>query len=108
MDFDANYDGMNSSKFQAKQQQHDTSEPAPTRHSEKKENPTRKMLESIEQESMSFSTYYGAMHTDDYIQQELMHQPLAYLLQSDLDTMHFYQAMKEPDKKEFVKAIVSE
>eukprot|EP00957_Ditylum_brightwellii_P124680 9503325-Ditylum_brightwellii.AAC.1 len=34
-----------------------------------------------------------------------MHQPLAYLLQSDPDTMRFHQAMKEPDKEEFVKAI---
>eukprot|EP00957_Ditylum_brightwellii_P153995 11721398-Ditylum_brightwellii.AAC.1 len=57
---------------------------------------------------MSFLTYYDAMHKDDYVQQELMQQPLAYLLQSDLDMMHFHQAMKKPDKEEFVKAIVSE
>eukprot|EP00957_Ditylum_brightwellii_P140011 10668845-Ditylum_brightwellii.AAC.1 len=66
------------------------------------------MLESIAQESISFSTYYDAMHKDDYVQHELMHQPLAYLLQSDLDMMQFHQAMKEPDEEKFVKAIASE
>eukprot|EP00957_Ditylum_brightwellii_P163315 12434992-Ditylum_brightwellii.AAC.3 len=48
------------------------------------------------------------MHEDNYVQQELMHQPLTYLLQSDLDTMHFHQVMKELEKQEFVKAIVLE
>eukprot|EP00957_Ditylum_brightwellii_P193040 14698496-Ditylum_brightwellii.AAC.1 len=108
MNFDANYDDINSNKFNVDQQEIEIAEPAQTKCSERKRNLIRKMLESIAQESMYFSTYYDAMHKDDYVQQELMHQPLAYLSQSDLNTMHFHQAMKEPDKEEFVKAIVLE
>eukprot|EP00957_Ditylum_brightwellii_P189215 14402458-Ditylum_brightwellii.AAC.1 len=98
---------MSSNKFHVKQQQDEILAPAPTRWSERIRNPTRKILESIAQESVSFLTYYDAMHKDDYVQQYLMHQPLAYLSQSDPDTMYFQHAMKEPDKEEFVKAIVS-
>eukprot|EP00957_Ditylum_brightwellii_P133687 10192844-Ditylum_brightwellii.AAC.2 len=37
-----------------------------------------------------------------------MQQPLAYLPQADPDTMQYHQAMKEPDKAQFIEAIVHE
>eukprot|EP00957_Ditylum_brightwellii_P188530 14352982-Ditylum_brightwellii.AAC.1 len=39
---------------------------------------------------------------------DMMQQPQAYLPQADTDTMHFYQAMKESDRQEFINAIVDE
>eukprot|EP00957_Ditylum_brightwellii_P010854 822814-Ditylum_brightwellii.AAC.1 len=37
-----------------------------------------------------------------------MQQPLAFLSQSDPDTMQYHQAMKQPDWAQFIKAIVRE
>jgi hypothetical protein len=48
------------------------------------------------------------MHGDEYRIQDEMADPIAFLAKADEDTMYFHQAMKAPDKKEFVKAIVKE
>ena len=78
-------------------------------------------LESREQESLNLkkafsavqdkqdnNQYYGAMHQEDYRTQENMQYPLASLARSDLDTMYFDQAMKEPNCKEFLNAAMRE
>ena len=48
------------------------------------------------------------MHQDDYKIQEDMQDPLVYLASSDPDTIYFDQAMKEPDRKEFLNAAIRE
>ena len=48
------------------------------------------------------------MHEDDYRLQEEMEDPIAFLASSNADTMYFDQAMKQPDCKEFIKAVVKE
>eukprot|EP00957_Ditylum_brightwellii_P199963 15243821-Ditylum_brightwellii.AAC.1 len=48
------------------------------------------------------------MHDDEYVQQDQIQQPLVYLSQSDLDTMQYHWAMKEPDHTQFIDAIVWE
>jgi hypothetical protein len=52
---------------------------------------------------------YDAMHKDDYKMQDDMTNPIAFLAQtSDPDTMYYHQAMKQPDRNEFVKAVIKE
>ena len=48
------------------------------------------------------------MHEDNYRIQDEMEDPLAYRASSDPDTMYFDQAMKEPDRKEFINASIKE
>jgi hypothetical protein len=80
-----------------------------------------RMLESVQQEGLAFAAernyiqeeeaeerYYDAMHEDEYRIQDDMTDPIAFLAKADEDTMYFHQAMKAPDKEEFVKAIVKE
>eukprot|EP00957_Ditylum_brightwellii_P152637 11618352-Ditylum_brightwellii.AAC.1 len=74
--------------------------------------PTQKWLESEEQKdfdlSIAYLTYYDVLHEDEYVPQEDMQQPLAYLSQADPDTMQYHQAMKEPVRAQFIEAIVHE
>jgi hypothetical protein len=72
---------------------------------------TTRMQESQEQRAnnlVAYSAYYEALHEDDYQIQEDMVDPIAFLARTNADTMYFDQAMKQPDKDEFVKAIVQE
>jgi hypothetical protein len=56
-----------------------------------------------------YSAYYDAMHEDDYKMQDDMTDPIAFLARtSDPDTMYYHQAMKQPDRKEFAKAVIKE
>jgi hypothetical protein len=48
------------------------------------------------------------MHEDEYRIQDEMTDPIAFLAKTDKDTMYVHQAMKAPDRDEFVKAIVKE
>jgi hypothetical protein len=48
------------------------------------------------------------MHEDEYRIQDDMTDPIAFLAKTDKYTMYFHQAMKAPDREEFVKAIVKE
>ena len=52
--------------------------------------------------------YYEAMHQYDYKIQDDMQDPLAYLASSDPDIMYFDQAMKQPNRKEFLNAAIIE
>jgi hypothetical protein len=81
---------------------------------------TDKMRESLEQcgqgivsyEARTYDdsdeAYYDALHEDDYVLQDAMDNPIAFLTQTDADTMYFDQAMQAPDRKEFVKACIKE
>jgi hypothetical protein len=92
-----------------------------TRRSSRDRRPTARMLESVQQEGLAFAAesvhiqgeeaeerYYDAMHEDEYRIQDEMTDPIAFLAKADEDKMYFHQAMKAPDKGEFVKAIVKE
>jgi hypothetical protein len=70
--------------------------------------PTRRMQESLEQRDIAFQSYYEAMHEEDYLLQDEMLNPIAFLAGSNEDTMYFHQAMKAPDRNQFKKAIVKE
>jgi hypothetical protein len=48
------------------------------------------------------------IHKDEYRIQEDMTDPIVFLAKTDKDTMYFHQAMKVPDRDEFVKAIFKE
>lgn len=108
-----------------------TSEPSVTPHvteenngamrrSQRTRKPSEKMRESIETgeyNSISYlssekandeSSYYECLHQEDYKLQELMANPISFLSKTDKDTMHYHQAMKEPDKKDFQIAMVKE
>ena len=54
------------------------------------------------------SSYYDALHQDDYKLQDEMTEPISFLAKTDEDTMYYHQAMASPDKKEFLKAMVKE
>jgi hypothetical protein len=92
-----------------------------TRRSSRYRRPTARMLESVQQEGLAFAAesidiqgeeaeerYYDAMHEDEYRIQDKITDPIAFLAKADEDTMYFHQAMKAPDKKELVKALVKE
>ena len=46
------------------------------------------------------------MHQEDNKLQDDMEDPIAYLASSEPDTMYFDQAMKEPDRQEFLNAAI--
>ena len=50
----------------------------------------------------------GEKSEDDYLLQDAMMNPIAFLSETQEDTMYFNQAMKVPDHKEFIKACVKE
>ena len=66
------------------------------------------MKESLEQQNIAFQAYYKAMHQDNYLLQDQMLNPVAFLASTNQDTVCFHQAMKAPDRKEFAKAVVKE
>ena len=87
--------------------------PQPTRRSARTRRLTEKARLSKEQETFNWrgaysATFYEAMHQDDYREQDAMSDPIAYLAKSDPDTMYFDQAIRQPDRKEFINSIVRE
>jgi hypothetical protein len=72
--------------------------------------PSRRLRESMDQglSITSYSTYYDALHQDDYALQDAMLDPIAFKASSDPDTMHYHEAMAAPDRAQFLEAIVKE
>jgi hypothetical protein len=72
--------------------------------------PSRRLRESMDQgfTITSYSTYYDALHEDDYSIQDAMMDPIAFKASSDPDTMHYHEAMAAPDRAQFLEAIVKE
>jgi len=54
------------------------------------------------------AAYYKAMHEDDYRLQDAMADPIAFMASASPDTLYFDEAIKQPDRKEFIKAIIKE
>ena len=46
------------------------------------------------------------MHEEGYALQDDMDDPIAFKATGDPDTMCYYQAMRAPDKKQFVGAMI--
>ena len=56
-----------------------------------------------------FSSILDDIDGDEEIQRQVhMSDPIAYSASSDPDTMYIDQAMKQPDQKQFIKAMVNE
>jgi hypothetical protein len=55
-----------------------------------------------------YSSYYEAMHEDDYLLQDQLQDPIAFMTSTSPDVLYFDQAMHQPDRSEFVKAIIRE
>jgi hypothetical protein len=67
----------------------------------------RRGWRSLHKEVDAEEDYYDALHEDEYRVQDQMIDPVAFLAKRDEETMYFHQAMKAPDRDEFVKAIVN-
>ena len=71
--------------------------------------PTQRMQESLSQRQqgvVAYSTYYEALHEDDYLLQDQMSDPIAFLAaQTNSDTMYFDQAMQQEDREHFIQAM---
>jgi hypothetical protein len=89
------------------------------RRSTRTRRPTARYQQYLEQRNLAFAAemseaadideaYYDALHEDDYRIQDDMKDPVAFMSAKDEDTMYFDQAMKAPDKQNFVEAIVKE
>ena len=94
---------------------HDPEDVSPSvRRSGRLRRPTQKVVEHREtiqqmaEEGISFSSYYESMHEDDYKIQDEMDDPIAFIGKTDKDTMYFNQAMKQPDREQFVNAVIKE
>jgi len=68
--------------------------------------------ESIQQGQIQYSGYtaqfYEAFHEEDFKLQDDMVDPIGFKASSDPDTMYYHQAMRAPDKDQFLAAIVKE
>jgi hypothetical protein len=52
---------------------------------------TRIMQESLEQCDIAFQAYYEAMHEEEYLLQDEMLNPIAFLAGRNEDTMYFHK-----------------
>ena len=81
------------------------------RRSTRTRRPTERFIETYDAFMTSLddpSSYYDALHQDDYKIQDEMMNSVAFLAKTDEDTMYYHQAMKAHDKVEFLKAMVKE
>ena len=58
--------------------------------------------------SRAYTTYCDAQHQDDYLIQDAMIDPISFAAKSDPDTMYYHQAIREPDCRQFIYAMVDE
>jgi hypothetical protein len=89
------------------------------RRSTRTRRPTARYQQYPEQRNMAFAAelsevadvdeaYYDVLHEDNYRIQDDMKDPVAFMSSTDEDTMYYDQAMKAPDKQNFIEAIVKE
>ena len=78
------------------------------RRSEQIRTMTEASLQSLEQQDLIFSSYFDALHKEDYKIQEDMDDPIAFKASGDPDSMYYYQAMRAPDKGHFINAMIKE
>jgi hypothetical protein len=84
----------------------------PPRRSTRIRTPTRKMLESVAQQDYALSASVQVANNEMYLEScstDGMDDPFAFAAsKSDPDTMYYHQAVKQPDAKEFKKAMQKE
>ena len=78
------------------------------RRSTRTRQPTQRMLESVEQESLALAFQHDETMEKELQLQDDMADPIAFAASSDPDNMYLHEAMKAPDKKQFMKAMVKE
>jgi hypothetical protein len=99
-------------------------EAAPTfgptlRRSTQTSRPTAQYQQYLEQRNMAFAAelseaeeaneaYYDALQEDDYRIQDDMRYPVAFTSATDEGNMYYNQAMRAPDKQNFVEVAVKE
>ena len=71
---------------------------------------SRRYIEGVESNLVTTEDeeYYDALYREDYKIQDEMTNPISFSASSDPDTMYYHQAMKEPDRQEFIKAMAKE
>ena len=90
--------------------------PSNVRRSARARQPSSRFLESVASGTYDAfitsvedpSSYYDALHQDDYKLQDEMVEPISFLAKTDSDTMYYHQAMAAHDKNEFLNAMVKE
>jgi hypothetical protein len=81
--------------------------------------PTARYQQYMKQRNMAFTaelskvadvdeSYYNVLHEDDYRIQDDMKDPVSFMSSTDKDTMYYDQAMRAPDFKKIIEAIVKE
>ena len=84
---------------------------ATTTRSGRVSRPTTRMMESVAQQIqgiVSLFVEWEVFHDDSYKIQEQMENPIAFVASSNPDVMYMDQAMREPDRPEFEKAMIKE
>lgn len=66
------------------------------------------MLTSIAQEHLVFSAFTGKGHTEDYLIQEAMSDPITFKSTTDPDTLYYHDAIAASDSDKFTDAIIME
>ena len=57
---------------------------------------------------VSYNSYFDALHQEDFKLQDKMTDPIAFSAKDGIDTLHYGQAMRAADKKNFIGAMVKE
>ena len=80
--------------------------------------PTQRLIESHQQEGKAFATIARTEDDDrdsevyhgeaEYEIQRLLADPIAFAASADPDTMYLHEAMRQPDKREFIQAMIDE
>lgn len=52
--------------------------------------------------------YYDVLHQEDYQIQNQMDDPICFMASNHKDTMYFHEAMRAPDRHQFIQAMVQE
>jgi hypothetical protein len=85
----------------------------PARQSTRKRIMTQKAMESFQQRDLNENVIFCAEYYDQQMiaEEQIAYQtsdPIAFASSNDPDTMYYHQAMRQPDRDEFVKAIIKE
>jgi len=68
---------------------------------------SQRLRESVSQGFLSYHSVFSDIDGDgEYLLQEAMSNLIAYAASTDKDTMYLHQAMQQPDKKQFIQAML--
>ena len=69
--------------------------------------PSQRLRESLSQGLLLFNSVFNDIDgEEEYLRQEEMSNPIVYVSSSNKDTMYLHQAMKQPDKRQLLQAMV--